>query len=253
MADCLKTGRFDWAPRAHEPLPSGAAGHFWRKVERRASRIPLGYVLGNQPFLGVSLRVGPGVLVPRPSTEELVSATIGILKSEGPIPRRILEIGTGSGAIAIAIAQSCPTARVVATDISAAALRTARLNAASAGLKNIQIRREDLRRPPAGEKPWADLVISNPPYIPTAELSLLEPEVLCEPRRALDGGPDGLSAVRWVLRRSAACLRPRGFLAIEIGHGQTRAVLDQLLRHGFRDARALKDSDSVERLILARR
>ncbi len=253
MADCLKTGRFDWLLRSQELLPPGAAGLFWRKVERRADRIPLGYVLGNQPFLGVSLRVGPGVLVPRPSTEDLVSSAIGLLKSEGPLPSRILDIGTGSGAIAIALAKSFPEARVVATDITAAALRTARLNARAAGLKNIRILQEDLRRPPAGEKPWADLVISNPPYIPTAEIASLEPEVRREPRRALDGGPDGLDAIARVIGRAARCLKIKGLVALEMGFGQAERVRCLLRRQGFLDVKVIKDSEGLDRIALARR
>ena len=110
-----------------------------------------------------------------------------------------------------------------------------------------------MRRPPAGEKPWADLVISNPPYIPTAEIASLEPEVRREPRRALDGGPDGLDAIARVIGRAARCLKIKGLVALEMGFGQAERVRCLLRRQGFLDVKVIKDSEGLDRIALARR
>ncbi|MDD5655871.1 MAG: peptide chain release factor N(5)-glutamine methyltransferase [Elusimicrobia bacterium] len=252
MAAALKTGRNEVRRRAGEPLGEDAGRRFWAWVAERGRRVPLAYVLGAQPFMGLDLAVTPDVLVPRPETEELAAAALGLLAGRArPV---ILEIGTGSGCIALALAQALPEAEVFATDVSAAALALAARNAERNGLRGrVRFACEDLFRPDIRTEAWADLVVSNPPYVPEGALAGLEPEVQAEPRLALDGGPDGLDAVRAVAAGALRRLKPGGFLALEFGVSQGPAVRSVLESAGGRDVEIRKDAQGLERLAVARR
>lgn len=196
-------------------------------VRRRARREPVAYITGRRGFWSLDLHVDSRVLIPRPDTERLVELALDRLKGvEAP---QIADIGTGSGCIALALAAERPDAAVVAVDRSADALAVARENAAALSLENVRFVEGDLLEPVSGP---LDLVASNPPYIPSAEVDRLMPDVRqFEPRGALDGGPDGLDVIRRLVPAAAERLKPGGRLLFEIGHDQGD------------DARALVEAD----------
>ncbi len=210
------------------------------------------YLLGEREFWSIPLDVGPSVLIPRPETETLVQAVLELAGEGSPF---LADIGTGSGAVAIALATELREARIAATDISRAALRTARRNAARHGLNRIEFLAGDLCAPlrrlgPAGR---LDILASNPPYVREAEWRRLEPEVRDhEPKPALVPGPTGLEIIRRLVDEAPLWLKPGGWLALEIGRGQGRAVRS-LLRRGWTDVRAWADLRGIERVIAARR
>lgn len=190
-------------------------------VARRARREPLHYILGRIGFHGLDLVIGPGVLIPRPETELLVEEAVALV-STLPAPR-ILDLCTGSGAVALAIAKAVPHAHVVGADASPEAIALARENARALAIENLEIRQGDLYAPVAGER--FDLIVSNPPYIESAAVAGLQPEIaLYEPRAALDGGPDGLVFYRRIMAGVAEHLTKRGAIALELGAGQAGAV-----------------------------
>ena len=186
-------------------------------VERRRHREPFAYISGDREFYGLSFDVGPDVLIPRPETELLVD--IVLREASAPGRARIVDVGTGSGCIAISVRTHCPSGDVVGVDVSAGALRVAAANAArlAPGVRFVQ---GDLVTAIAR----VDIVAANLPYIPTSDIESLEPEVRdWEPRLALDGGGDGLTLIRRLVFDCATRLRPR-LLAMEVGAGQAPAV-----------------------------
>lgn len=251
MASTLGCSRPETRLRSSQRLSEADRVRFWQRTRTRAGRVPLGYILGTQAFLDFELKVTPAVLIPRPETEGLVSAALG--RAAGLASPHILEIGTGSGCVSIALARRLPRAMLYATDISRAALAVAEENARALGVASrIRFLREDLFRPEAAASPWADMIVSNPPYVPSAELSRLADEVREEPALALDGGPDGLDAFRALVREAPRRLKPGGWIALEIGAGQGDA-LRALLAPGFDSFELVPDLQGVERVALARR
>jgi release factor glutamine methyltransferase len=206
-------------------VDAGAAARLRDLVARRARREPLQYVLGVQEFWSLEFRVTPAVLVPRPETELVLAAFVRLNRRPDPV---VLDLGTGSGCIAVAAAREVPGARVVASDVSEEALEVARDNARRHGVeKRIEFRRGDLLGAFAGTTPGGsfDFILSNPPYVAAADLQGLEPEVRDhEPRAALVAGPDGLEAHRRIAADTPRWLRPGGCLVLEIGVGQEEAV-----------------------------
>jgi release factor glutamine methyltransferase len=201
------------------------ADRFRDLVRRRAAREPLQHLTGEQEFWSLSFRVTPDVLIPRPETEHLVEALLRLRLRPDPL---LLDLGTGSGCLAIAAAREIPGALVVATDIDAAALDVARGNALRHGLSDrITFLRGDLFAPLAGRR-WErgfDVILSNPPYVPEADWERLEPEVReHEPKGALTPGADGLVIHRRLADGAAPWLRPGGALLAEIGAGQGEAA-----------------------------
>ena len=183
----------------------------------RTRRTPLQYLLGTQGFYGLEIRTDARALIPRQETETLCETGIAHLRALGPLPPpAALDLCTGTGAVALALKHECPFARVAASDLSAEALSLARENARRLGL-SVDFFAGDLFDA-VGERRF-DLILSNPPYIPSDECARLQPEVLREPRMALDGGADGLDFYRRIARLTA-----RGMLAVEAGDGQTPAV-----------------------------
>jgi release factor glutamine methyltransferase len=214
-------------------------------VARRASREPLAYVLGEWGFRRLTLVVDPRVLIPRPETESVVERCLELLRDvEAPT---VLDIGAGSGAIALAVADERPDAQVVATDVSGSALEVAEENRRRAAVDGrVRLVHGDLL---AGEQGPFDLVVSNPPYVAAHELDVLEPELLYEPREALIGEGDHEA----VARAAMDALRPGGALVLEVADAQARSVGDVLRRLGYKDVVITDDLAGRERVVDGRR
>lgn len=241
-------------------------GRYLALLDRRESREPLAYLLGRREFWSLTLGVSSEVLVPRPETETLVEAALSIFRQKGSSPHFgclcshppvLIDLCTGSGAVAVALACEVPRASLYATDISRACLRIARANAGRHGVaERITFLRGDLWSAFNGErlKEPADVIVCNPPYIPSGVFSTLMPEVLWEPRRALDGGPDGLHFHREIIAGSPRYLRSGGSLLLEIGEDQAASVTGLLNVSGvFEQPRVLQDLTGRDRVVVARR
>lgn len=210
-------------------------------LARRETGEPLQYVLGEAPFMGHPFAVTPDVLIPRADTEALADAAIRRLSGGG----RALELGTGSGAVAVSVALACPACRMTAVDISPAALAVAEQNARSFGAR-VRFVHSDLYAALGGEA--FDVILSNPPYIRTGDLAHLQPEVRREPRMALDGGADGLAFYRRIVRGLAPHLAPGGALLVECGDGQAEAVREMLAGH-FEKIETRTDWAGLQRVV----
>lgn len=223
---------------------------FGELVRRRCGREPLAYIRGTAPFRDFELVVGPGVLVPRPETEILVEAVLARLGAQ-PV-RRILDLGTGTGCIVLALLRELPDAEGTALDRSPVALACAAANAGRLGLADrLRLVEGDWVDAPAG--PF-DLAVGNPPYVADGELDLLQPEVReHEPTLALLGGGDGLDPYRAIAPLAAARLAPGGLLGLEHGARQGRAVTALLAAAGFVDIAQHHDLAGIDRCVLARR
>jgi len=214
----------------------------------RAKRTPVQYLLGTQVFYGREFQVDARVLIPRQETEELCEYGIAHLKH---LPyASALDLCTGSGAIAVTLKCECPHADVSASDLSAGALALAAHNA-SINQADIAFYQGDLWQPFAGIT--FDLVLSNPPYIPTLDCETLQQEVMQEPRMALDGGADGLDFYRRIAHGAPAHLNPGGLIAVEVGIQQAQDVADLFRQAGLCDVSVRKDICGVERMVSARR
>ncbi len=226
----------------------------WSLLRRRAARAPLQYLLGTQEFHGLDIAVTPDVLIPRPETELLVEEALrAVVDRKEPA---IADVGTGSGCIAVALAQARPDVILYALDISAPALAVARRNADRHGVGDrIRFIRADLLGA-FGEASTEtfDVIVSNPPYIPEPEVERLQPEIArYEPRVALAAGKDGLDFYRRLLREAPPLLKPGGCLIMELGCGQFEAVKQLALQGGAFDAvECCKDAAGIERVFVAR-
>lgn len=200
-------------------------------LARRERGEPIAYLTGWREFWSLNLRVTPDVLIPRPETELLVEKALARIPPD--TEWTIADLGTGSGAIALAIAHERPRCRIIATDISEAALGRARENAARLGIANVEFRSGDWFAPLAGMR--LDMIASNPPYIAANDPHLNQGDVRFEPRAALAAGPDGLDAIRRIAAAPAGHLAPGGRLLLEHGHDQGRAVGEILRNAGLRD------------------
>ncbi len=216
---------------------------------RRLRREPIEYLTGCAEFYGMRFRVGPGVLIPRPETEMLVEEAVRMLNARKSAAVDVLDICTGSGCIAAAIAAEVPSARVVATDISAAAIGYAVENARLNSAGNVVFVQGDLFEPVGGRD--FHLIVSNPPYVKSGDLAGLQMEVSgYEPREALDGGEDGLGFYRRILEEAPQHLREDGVLLLELGAGQCGAVAGIASECGLRVARVLNDLAGIERVMV---
>jgi release factor glutamine methyltransferase len=244
----LDTDRVGLYVQFDRPLEQGELADYRAKVVRRAAREPVQYVLGEKEFWSLPFAVSPAVLIPRPDTEVLIEEALRLV----PRARRILDVGTGSGAIAVALAHELPEACVVAMDISAEALVLAAANARRNDVASrIELRQGDMACLPEG--PF-DVIVSNPPYIPEADLAGLAPEVRdFEPRQALCGGADGLDCYRTLAAQARGRLAPGGWLLVEVGIDQAPAVEQLLAEAGLDERFRRRDYGDVPRVVGGRR
>jgi release factor glutamine methyltransferase len=249
-------GRTGLYGQLHISASSDVETHFAALLDRRARREPIAYITGVQEFWSLSFAVTPAVLVPRPETEllvELARRSVGPdqvgsgAESDG---RWICDVGTGSGCIAVALAQELPDARVVAVDVSTAALAVAARNAAEHGVADrVYCVESDLFD---GLDPATrfDVIVSNPPYLRPEDF--LSPELAFEPRAALAGGPDGLDVIRYLVAAAPARLRAGGRLIMEFGCGQDAAVSTLARAAGLTDVQIAPDLAGIPRALVAR-
>ncbi|MFD0774428.1 peptide chain release factor N(5)-glutamine methyltransferase [Streptomonospora algeriensis] len=240
----------------HEVADADFDARYWECVARRAAREPLQHITGRAYFRYLELQVGPGVFVPRPETEIMVGWAIDTLRAMDVADPLVADLGTGSGAIAISIAQEVPRSRVYAVDLDAEALSWARRNIDASGRADrVTAHRADMRSALADFDGRMDLVISNPPYVPTAEAAAVPPEVSNhDPAPALWAGADGLDAIRELEAVGRRLLRPGGAMAIEHGDGQGIDIPRLFPEgRGWRDVRNRKDLAHRDRFVVVRR
>jgi release factor glutamine methyltransferase len=246
--------RLELYVRGDSVLTAGMCEQYKSLLDRRAKREPLPYLIGEQEFAGLRLKVTPDVLIPRPETELLVrKATLWISRMGS---KSVIDVGTGSGGIAISMARSFPHLKVYAVDICPRALKVARENGRiNEVLGQVRWVQGDLLTPDpvSGLRtlPMVDAIISNPPYVARETLETLTPEVRAEPRAALDGGPGGTEVIERLIVAAPAKLKKGGFLLLEFGFGQAPAVQSFLKANGFSDIRIEKDHAGIERFAFA--
>lgn len=243
----LRMRRMDLSLYPEQTLTPDQEKAYLHALQRRAGRKPLQYILGTQSFCGCEIRVTEAVLIPRPETEILCELALKRMETiQNPA---VADICTGSGAIAVAVKTARPDADVWATELSADALRVARDNAQRNGA-DVTIVQGDLMEPLQGKT--FDMILSNPPYIKAGELDTLQPEVLREPRMALDGGDDGLDFYRRLAQETPRYLTPGGSVLLELGDGQAQAVSALFLyTNRFADIRVHHDLFGKPRVLEA--
>lgn len=246
LAHVLGASRLELYTRLDQPLTRAEVDAYRQAIQRRASREPVAYIVGYKEFYGLRFAVGPGVLVPRPETEYLVELALRLPEGRG---LRFVDVGTGSGALAVTLAVRRADLSGVGCDVAADALGYARANARAHGVAGR------LAWVQGDALSWAaaqsfDLAVSNPPYVPTRQLDGLAPEIRrYEPRHALDGGPDGLSVARRIAEQAARVLRPGGLLIMELGTlDQARALAAALRRQAGAYERVAAVQDVVSRV-----
>jgi release factor glutamine methyltransferase len=246
LADLLGVGRAYLYAHPDQEVSADILQEWRRRVERRARREPLAYILGKAGFYGLEFVVTPDVLVPRPETEVLVEAVLARQ------PVTVADIGTGSGCIAVAVAVSLPQVQVWATDISEAALRVARENAERHDVsERVRFLQGDLLQPLAGMR--FDVIASNPPYVAESERLALQPEVReWEPPQALFTDNDPLRFHRRLIAEAHFHLRMGGWLMMEVGMGQAETVATLLEEVGYREVRVLNDLAGIGRVVEGR-
>jgi len=220
-------------------LPTDAEARFLEFAARRARGEPIAYILGEKEFYGLPLAVNPAVLIPRPETELLVELALARK------PASVLDLGTGSGAIALALKRHLPQTRVIGVEASMAALAVAARNAVKLGL-DVELRHGLWFAPVAGER--FDLLVSNPPYIAKGDPHLEQGDLPFEPRQALVSGTDGLDSMREIARSAPAHLNPGGWLLVEHGFGQEQAVRALLQQAGFEGISTWPDLAGIARV-----
>ena len=229
-------------------IPRKRQARFQALVRQRSHGMPIAYLTGERAFWSLELRVTPAVLIPRPETELLVERALELIPKT--LLQRLADLGTGSGAIALALAQERPHCEVHATECSAEALQVAEHNRRAHGLENVRFYLGSWTGPLSG---LFDLVVSNPPYVADNDLHLLEGDCRFEPRLALAAGADGLSALRQIASEAFARLAPGGWLLLEHGYDQGEVVRSILHAAGYQDIRGHCDLAGLERVCQGRK
>ncbi len=240
---------------------ASALGHGQKKkldaaLKKRFTGIPLAHLTGTAGFYGLDFHVNRHVLIPRPETELLVEKTLELLAARGVPEPQILEVGAGSGCLAVSLTIARPDCKMTALELSSQALKIARKNALiHAAGRRLTFRRSDLFKALGDkEKGMWDVIVSNPPYVPADDLRGLQREVRKEPRLALDGGRLGLEIIEKILREAPDYLKPGGFLAMEIGKGQSRLISRRLSgMKVWQNFKFFKDYAGIDRVLTARK
>jgi len=253
LAHCLGVDRVRLYVDFERPLTPEELARYRQTIQRRLGREPVAYITGAREFWSLSLLVSRDVLIPRPESETLVERSLALLQQIGEPSPLVVDVGTGSGAIAVALATEVPDARVVAVDIAPAALELARANADRTGV-SLSLFGGDLLDAVPDDAGAPDLIVANLPYVTSAELEALQPEVArWEPRLALDGGEDGLDLFRRLIPQAVRRLRTTGAIVLEIGQGQSERVIDLLGRHGLVEVEVHRDLAGIARVVSGRR
>lgn len=230
--------------RAHENLSSQDESRLHQLLLRRTQGEPIAYLIGKREFWSLNLIVTPAVLIPRPETELLVEQALRRIPPDSQWI--IADLGTGSGAVALAIARERPRCRVIATDNSTAALAVARSNVQQLGITNVELHQGEWLSPLADMR--LDLIVSNPPYVAERDPHLAQGDLRFEPNGALVAGADGLAAIRIIARDALAHMRPGGCLLMEHGFDQGPAVRDILLERGYQSLTTYTDLQALPRI-----
>ncbi len=247
LSHIVKCDRIHLYVNFDRPLMADELAAYRRAVKMRAQRIPVAYILGEKEFMGHTFRVTQDVLIPRPDTEILVEEAIRLL-ADKPSPR-IVDIGTGSGAIILSVLLDVEGATGVAVDLSEKALAVAQSNGERLGIsERVAFRHGNLYAPIAGEK--YDMIVSNPPYIPVCDMEMLSPEVHKEPEMALVGGTDGLDFYRRLIDGAPTFLNEGGMVLFEVGIHQAHQVARLGRERGFSETRILNDYAGIERVVV---
>lgn len=248
MMHLLEAGRQALITRATEALGPHRYDTYLGLVERRVAGEPVAYITGVREFWSLPIRVTPAVLIPRPETEVLVECTLARIPRESEC--MVADLGTGSGAAALAIAHERPHAEVVATDASPAAIALARENAHQLHAANVEFRLGDWHAPLVGRQ--FDVILSNPPYVRAGDPHLHQGDARFEPQSALIGGRDGLDAIRQIIAGAHERLRPGGWLLLEHGYDQAERVVELLRNADFREILNHRDLAKLPRVTEAR-
>ena len=235
--------------RAHAELEAAQQKELDYLLARRQRGEPIAYLTGTREFWSMALNVSPATLIPRPETELLVEKALALIPPE--TAWIIADLGTGTGAVALAVAKERPRCRVIATDFLPAALNVARSNVKKFGLTNVELRQGDWFIPLAGEK--LDMLVSNPPYVCANDPHLQQGDVRFEPMSALASGADGLDAIRQIAAQAQQYLKPGGWLLLEHGFDQADAVAGLLRQQGYRDIVSYRDLSGNYRVTECRR
>jgi release factor glutamine methyltransferase len=251
LAFALGVERLDLYLQFEKPVTPDERSAFRELVKRRAGeRLPVAQLTGRKEFWSLPLQITADVLTPRPETETLVEAALGLV-SDPEAEARILDLGTGCGAIGLALARERPRARVTASDVSGAALRVARASAEALGLADrLRLLEGSLFEPVVGER--FELVVSNPPYVPERDRASLAPELAHEPERALFAGPEGLDVLRPLVHGVSELRATGGALALEVAPGQAEEVAGWCRQAGFLSVTKHRDLAGRDRVVTAR-
>ena len=257
LAHALKLKRIDLYLQYDRPLSSNELSRFKDFIKRRANREPVAYIVGSKEFWSMDFLVTKDVLIPRPETEFLVETAANLLlqdSASSPIlaPKRILELGTGSGAVVLALASMRPRHLFFASDRKTSALKLAKQNTRHHGLNGkIGFVCANWFGPFKDKKPLFDMIVSNPPYIPSRVIGRLQPEIVkYEPISAIDGGEDGLSCLRHIINSAHFYLQQKGYLLLELGHDQkndVQKIIDQCAK--YENVLFTKDYSEYDRVV----
>lgn len=235
---------------AHEDveLTSEQCSAFEALIQRRINSEPIAYILGYRDFFGLNLKVTPDTLIPRPDTETLVEAALEKIPPKQP--DKILDLGTGTGAIALAIAKNRPNAQVTAVDFSENALKVAQENAKNLAIQNVSFFQSDWFS--AIQNQRFDVIVSNPPYIENNDAHVKQGDLRFEPKSALTSGADGLDDIRHIVRESLTFLNPQGWLMLEHGYNQAENVRERMSASGFTEVTTIKDYGGNDRVTIGK-
>ena len=248
LAFTLQISRGDLFAHPEKPVPPGAAADFYSLISKRSRHFPIAYLTGIREFWSLALSVSQDTLIPRPETEVLVEAALSMIPRDAPF--NILDLGTGTGAVAIAISSERPHCRITASDISPEALSMARNNAIRHGMGNIEFRKSDWFSDFSGKV--FDMIVCNPPYIDTRDRCFQSGDLYYEPRVALDGGYLGMNTINHIIPSAPEYLKPGGGLILEHGFDQGESVRYLFSANSYTGITTRLDYSGHERITIAR-